>query len=143
MCKHLRSGGVVFVIFLLLCYPVFGHPPAKVALNYDFTNQTLHVEMRHTTNNSRKDYVRKLVVIKNEEEPIIKYYNIQTNTLQFSEDIMIPAQDGDKIAVDAYSKEGGHTFEQIIVEKDKKDEQQSEGKEEGAERSAASLYQAP
>lgn len=101
--------------FLLLSTLVYAHPPAEIELDYNLAKQVLHVQMRHTTHDPREDYIRKIQIIKNENEPIVKRYNIQPNTLEFSEELEIEAEEGDRLTVKAFSREGGTAVNSIIV----------------------------
>lgn len=122
---------VKIILGLAVFLGVFGkvagaHPPSDIELVYVFEQQVLRIEMRHTTHDPREDFIRKVIITKNQDEPVVKYYNIQANTLRFSDDIPLSVNEGDVILIDAYSKEGGHSRGQIVVKQESGDEKEKD-----------------
>lgn len=83
--------------------------------------------MRHTTHDPREDYIRKIEISVNDQEPVVKHYTIQLNTLEFSADVSLPAKEGDLIKLKAFSKEGGSSESTIQVPK--KEEKKTEAEQ--------------
>lgn len=115
----MRRIKLVLFVVLLVMFPnaVNAHPPSDLALSYDLEKQTLYVKMRHTTHDPREDYIRKIEISVNGQEPILKHYTIQLNTLEFSENVSLPAKEGDSIRIKAFSKEGGSSEATMLVPK--------------------------
>jgi len=122
----MRKTKLALIVALLMMIPnaVNAHPPSDLTLSYDLEKQTLYIKMRHTTHDPREDYIRKMEVSVNGQEPILKHYTIQLNTLEFSENVSIPAKEGDSIRIKAFSKEGGSSEATMLVPK--KEEKKSE-----------------
>lgn len=117
--KVLYSALFFAIMISTLCE---AHIFQGVELNYDFEGQTLLVEIKHVARDPREDYVRKLVVFKNGEEVLTKYYKVQINPSQFTEELSVEAEDGDQISVKAYAVEGGSRKQSIVVKEDKKED---------------------
>ena len=115
--------------FLLLGSFVHAHPPSDIQLEYKLAMQVLHIQMRHTTHDPREDFIRKIQIIKNAEEPLVKRYNIQPNTLEFSADIELEAEVGDLITVKAFSREGGTAVQSITISEEEAQDQTSTNKD--------------
>ncbi|MBP9853599.1 MAG: hypothetical protein KBD53_01885 [Candidatus Omnitrophica bacterium] len=113
--------------FILIPHQVQAHPPSDIVMSYDLEKKILSVKMRHTTIDARKDYIRKIEVSVNKGEPIITRYTIQSNTMEFSDNISLPAKEGDTINLKAFSKEGGSTEASLQVPK--KEEKKSDTEE--------------
>ena len=97
---------------------LYAHPPSEMTLEYSADIQTLHILMRHTTHDPREDYIRKIKITKNHEDPVTMRYNIQPNTLEFSKDLKMEAEAGDVITVKAFSREGGSETDSITIQSD-------------------------
>lgn len=118
------------ISIVLISNIVYAHPPSDMVLSYDQEKQLLSVKMRHTTHDPREDYIRKVEISVNGAEIVVKHYTIQLNTLEFSEDVALPAKEGDSITVKAYSKEGGSGVMTIQVpKKANKEEEKPETKQ--------------
>lgn len=122
----MRRIKLALIVALLVIIPKVGnaHPPSDLELSYDLEKQTLYVKMRHTTHDPREDYIRKIEISVNGQEPILKHYTIQLNTLEFSEYVSLAAKEGDSIRIKAFSKEGGSSEATMLVPK--KEEKKSE-----------------
>ncbi|MGE0268176.1 MAG: hypothetical protein AB7S78_06960 [Candidatus Omnitrophota bacterium] len=109
---------ILFIAWVILVPNAgYSHPPSDLELSYDLEKQIFLVKMRHTTHDPREDYIRKLEISVNGQEPVVKHYTIQLNTLMFSDNVSVPAKEGDFIKVKAFSKEGGSSESTLQVPK--------------------------
>ncbi len=61
----------------------------------------LHIEMRHVTSNNRDHYIRRVIITKNSEKPIVLWEVSQPSPSQFIKDVPMVAKVGDSIRVEA------------------------------------------
>ncbi|MBZ0167675.1 MAG: hypothetical protein K8I00_12785 [Candidatus Omnitrophica bacterium] len=121
------TANSIMVGIILLAGRSWAHPPSDMQMDYDDTTKILRVEMRHAVHGSRQDYIRKLVVTVPGKEPIVKYYHMQKNLIQFSDELEISVRTGEEILVEAFSKEGGSKAETYTIpEADKNDQEAGE-----------------
>ena len=98
---------------------VFAHPPSDLKLSYDKDSQTLHIEMKHVASNTRtQDYIRKIQIYKNQEEPTDLIIVKQTTPNSVAKDVSLSAKGGDMIKVKAFSSQGGSAEETLVVPED-------------------------
>ena len=111
-----KTIGIVFMLGLILRTPyALATPPAEIKLEYRATDEKLHIEMAHVSGNVEKHYIHKIEVYKNDELPVVSYYNRQTIPITFVADIAIKAHPGDKLRVKASCIEGGSNEASIVV----------------------------
>lgn len=109
-------------IFLASCavlfnaLPAFAHPP-KIELVYDQELQTLKITITHITNNPREHYIRALMVYKDDEEDPIQDIRsvMQKHPTQYTEEIPLELQSGDKITVKGICSEKGYKVETLLI----------------------------
>ena len=102
-------------LVILVAGLVFAHPPKDMQLKYDETSQTLHIEMVHVTSDMFRNYVYRIVVLKNEEQVINQFFTKQKNPHDAIEDFSLQAVVGDVIRVKAFCKEGGEAEETLTI----------------------------
>jgi len=113
----------LFIIFILtvMVNIASARPPKNLELTYDLESKLLHIELDHIVDDRNEDYIRKLIIQKNEEEPLIKYYRSQTNMRKFIKDIEIDAEVDDVIQVKALSSEGGSASGSLTIIEDQEE----------------------
>ena len=94
-------------ITALISSSVFAHPPREIKMEYDAVQKILKIDMEHVSRNHTRHYIRKIVVTVNDRPPMVEYYRQQVNPAHFTVEIPLEAKGGDKIAIQAYSSEGG------------------------------------
>lgn len=110
---------------IMLAGQAWAHPPSDMQINYDDETKLLRVEMRHNIRSTRQDFIRKIVVTIPEKKPIVKYYHMQKDMMQFSDELEISVRAGEKILVEAFSKNGGSTGETYTIPKANKSDQET------------------
>ena len=111
--KRMLSLLITFLIFMATT--TSAHPPTGMKLDYNQTTGTLHIEMRHVTGNMRKHYIRRILVYKNQEEPISLAIPQQTTPSSMVKDVPLKANPKDVIRVQAFSTDGGSAEETLII----------------------------
>ncbi len=109
---------LALVICFLFNFPsiIASHSPSKVTFQYDFVQKKLHIEMHHVTRKTRKHYIRRLSVYKNDQEVQVFAYNHQATTSIFTQDVDVEAMVGDRFRVQAICMEAGRIDETWTVE---------------------------
>jgi len=105
-------------IFCLLAFCVsmsFATPPVSIALSYDATKGSLHVEAIHPSFNLEKSYVRLMNVYVNGEQIQTLNYFKQNNNNEFTDDVPLTAKAGDVIKVDLFCSLGGEMAQEMTV----------------------------
>ena len=106
---------ILLLILFLLGLPQVWATPPQLTVNYDLASQVLKIEISHVSNNVREHYVRRLVIYKNDREVKSTTFPRQPMPTGLTEEISLPAQEGDQIKVEAFCKEGGTGQASIVV----------------------------
>lgn len=117
---------IFFFFFLLLSLSnrCGAEPITGIHLDYDLKNHTLALTVDHLSRDGREEYVRKIIISKNDKEVLTKYYRIQYRRQYHDDEVLIEAKEGDVLKVKAYASEGG-TFTQSLTVKEKKNSNQA------------------
>lgn len=115
---------IVLVLILIIAMKSYANPMTDLELSYSYDDQILHVEVKHLVKNFNKEFIRKLVVVKNGEEVETKYYQRQGLRDKFVEDVSVMAVEGDKFAVEVFAKEGGSKSAEFTVPAQEQDQEQ-------------------
>jgi len=110
------------LIVFLSAAPAWSRPPGAVTLSYDLKKQSLHIEVEHTIDNRRKEYIYKVEIRVNNGAPIEQYERIQNDIHTYTADIAVKAKDGDRITVKAFAREGGSSSGELTVVDEEKEE---------------------
>lgn len=89
--------------------PVFAHRPSGIDAVYDKDSNKLEITVSHIVSDRREHYIRKLSVFKNDDDPVIKFFTMQTLNYQHNYALDIDIKPGDRIKIEALCKKGGMT----------------------------------
>lgn len=103
------------IIFCGMTGRAMARPPAEINLSYDTEKKNLHIEARHVTSNSRKHFIRRVVVYKNGEEIEKRFYVQQTTAAMLIEDLALEAVPGDVLRVEAVCNEAGRKETTLVI----------------------------
>lgn len=92
------------------------HSPSEITFQYDFVQKKLYIEMRHVTRKTRKHYIRRLFVYKNDQEVQVFTYTHQGPVITFIQDVDLEAVKGDRLRVKAICSDAGRIEETWTVE---------------------------
>ena len=101
--------------FVFISPSLYAHPPSEMKLNYDAKQKLLHIEIKHLSYNPREHHIRRLMIVKNDEQPLISYFSSQKPD-GLSQDVTIDAKKGDIIYVKAYCSDSGTKEETLAIE---------------------------
>ncbi len=94
-------------VFIVQLQSSFAHGPKDIEIDYNEETKTLNVVVHHITQIAKKHYIRKMVIIKNDEEPINRFFYRQYNRLKVIKNVPLEAKDGDVIKIIVYGNKGG------------------------------------
>lgn len=96
---------------------VFSHPPSAVDLTYDKGTKTLHIAVKHVTNDISEHRIRSITVYRNDEEAKSLKYVMQKPS-ELEDDVVVEANPGDILKVKVLSTEGGSKEAVLTVPED-------------------------
>ena len=107
----------LFILFFLVFLVIdsWAHPPSDITLEYDKERKILKILLKHVTEDIQEHRIRKIIVTKNNEEPLKFYYSSQTSPKEFIQEISLEAQSGDTIVVKAICSQAGNKEETLLV----------------------------
>ena len=90
-------------------------PPEAITMNYDAKEKMLHIEVQHNSHNLRQHHLRRIQVLKNDEE--VGTINLTTQTTPSSVSVTVPldANPGDQITVEAQCNKSGPRQEMLTI----------------------------
>jgi len=94
---------------------VSANPPKEIKLNYDKDKNVLIVEVVHITRDRTEHYIRKILVSKNQEEPISSSFVDQPTSTGFTIEIPIDLAVGDTVRVKAVCNKAGFKEETTVI----------------------------
>jgi len=94
---------------------VSANPPKEIKLNYDKDKKVLIVEILHITRDRTEHYIRKILVYKNQEEPISSSFVDQSTSTGFTIEIPIDLAAGDTVRIKAVCNEAGFKEEITVI----------------------------
>ena len=103
----------IFLVLIMLTFPVAANAPSQVSLAYDSQNQSLKVTTTHAIATS-SHYVYKISVDKNGEQVLTKEYKSQPAPT-FTNDYPINATKGDVLKATAHCIIAGSESAEIAV----------------------------
>ena len=117
-----------FTITVLLCLiafvplKIFGHPPSKVELNFDFQTKILNVKVSHSINDVGKHYINKIEVYLDDELMVVQNFKTQKdNKIQEALYFLNEAEAGNKIKVKAICNIFGSKTGEIVIKEQKEE----------------------
>jgi hypothetical protein len=113
LAKIIQSLGVIGWLFIAS----LGHatPPLEMDLAYDQAKGTLDVRFVHPSTNRNKHFIRRIEVIKNNEEPTKYFYGFQPAAREFTYTYDLKAGPQDIITVKAHCEEGGTKEATLVI----------------------------
>ncbi|UCE36149.1 MAG: hypothetical protein JSW00_11420 [Thermoplasmata archaeon] len=109
-------------LLILLSQRAQAHPPSSMALEYDYSTQTLNVTISHSVGDPNSHYVESVEILKNDVESITTDYTSQPSTSTISYTYDISASDGDNFEVTATCNQFGSITEEIQVDEPSPDQ---------------------
>ena len=99
----------IFLSFFLMMVPVLSNAtsPESLELKYDQLVGTLSAQGHHPTQDRFEHYIRRLIVVRNQEEPMKFFVTRQDSVSEFKITVPLKLEPGDKIHVDVYCSQGG------------------------------------
>lgn len=91
------------------------HPPSAIDLKYDAAQKVLSVEIAHVSKNPRKHRIRRVVIMKNNEEIQDLILVTQTTSQGLTLEKPVDAKAGDTISVMSYCSEAGQKTESLVI----------------------------
>ncbi len=107
----------LFILFFLVFLVIdsWARPPSDITLEYDKERKILKISLKHVTEDIQEHRIRKIIVTKNNEEPLKFYYASQTSPKEFIQEISLEAQSGDTIVVKAICSQAGNKEETLLI----------------------------
>jgi hypothetical protein len=90
-------------------------PPSSIDLTYDAAKESLHIDIKHVSENMRKHYIRKITVTKNKEVPSTYFYSSQTSASEMIVDVPMKAMPKDTITVEVVCSEAGRGEQTLVI----------------------------
>lgn len=115
MLKKILLITILLSIVCSFALNVEARPPSQIELAYDREKQSLHVVVKHISDNMRKHYIRKIDVSRNDEDPVPYYFSSQTSAAELIIDIPLEAQPNDVIYVEAVCSEAGRAEQTLVI----------------------------
>ena len=115
IAKNITRMIMVAVLSLNIAVLAQARPPSTIELTYDAQKGSLHVVVKHVSENMRKHYIRKITVTRNKEVPVPYYYSSQTSAAEMMVDIPLKVMPKDTITVEAVCSEAGRGEETLII----------------------------
>src|SRR3989344_1446600 len=98
---YCRVLAFAMIVFWGMTGRAMARPPTEINLSYDAEKGSLHIEARHVTNNTRKHFIRKVIVYNNDEKVEERSYVQQTTAAMLSDDVPLEAFRDDVVRVEA------------------------------------------
>lgn len=98
---------IVIILFISNISLVLAAPATNLKLTYSLDTHMLQVEADHPTDKPDKNFLRRVSIVNNQQEPQDFYFSRQKSPSKFKEDINFQAEVGDHLEVQVYSSEGG------------------------------------
>lgn len=120
----MKKFTITVLLYLIAFVPleIFGHPPSKVELNFDFQTKILNVKVSHSTNDVVKHYIKKIEVYLDDELMVGQNFKTQKdNKIQEALYFLNDAAVGNKIKVKATCSIFGSKTEEIVIEEQKEE----------------------
>ena len=106
---------LMIIVFWGMTGRALARPPTELNLSYDTEKKNLHIEARHVTSGSRKDFIRRVVVYKNNKEVEKRLYVKQTTASMLIEDVALEAGTGDVLRVEAVCNDVGRKETTLVI----------------------------
>ena len=106
---------LLFAGMTILASLAYATPPSQMDLTYDPDKGILHVEAHHPVDNMSTHYLRRLVLYQNGAQVKEMFYFKQNAPVKFTEDIPVPAKEGDVLAVEVSCLKGGSKRAEMTV----------------------------
>jgi len=106
-------------MFVFVSSIVYAHPPQEISLNYDLKTKTLEVQASHNSGGDDDHYIRKVVIRKGDDSPIIVYSNkeqVSPNSFTTNIGLEIETKAGDILSVELYCSKGGKKLETYVIQ---------------------------
>ena len=100
---------LVFLTFGLFLIPLvaLATPPESLELSYDQVAGTMSAQGHHPTQDRFEHYIRRVIVVRNQEEPKKFYVTRQDSVSEFKITVPVKIEPGDKFHVEVYCSQGG------------------------------------
>ncbi len=112
---YCRVLALAMIVFGGMTGRAMARPPTEINLSYDAEAGNLHIEARHVTNNTRKHFIRKVIVYNNDEKVAERSYVQQTTASMLIEDFALEAFPGDILRVEAVCNEVGRKETTLVI----------------------------
>lgn len=102
--KYIMTGmrwALFFCVFLIVPGQALADPPQNLALRFDAKNQILTVNIAHASTFTSLHYIKRVTVMKNNQEIKKTEYTSQPDKTSFSYTYQIPAAENDVLEVTA------------------------------------------
>ena len=111
---------VIFLSCMLTAHLTWARPPSSIDLTYDPKTEILHIDLKHPSSNPQQHHIRKILVYKNNEEPILFHYASQTSAEGTIQDVPLKAKPQDVIRGEAICSDAGCGDQTLIIPADVK-----------------------
>lgn len=111
-----------FIIFLFLsvaiCSPrAWSTPPESLVVEYDLSTGALVIYGSHPTQDRLEHFIRRAVVVRNDDEPQKFYVTRQDSANGFKFNFPFKAEGGDQLQVEVFCSQGGSKTAAIQIPK--------------------------
>ncbi len=97
----------IVVCFLLIAGNVFAHQPDAIEAKYDPKAKALQISIKHTTQNRKEHFIRRIVVLVNDRQVASRNFFFQASNTGMEAEIPLNVTPEDQISIQAYSERGG------------------------------------
>ena len=104
---YLSRVAIISCSVLLMSIKVWATPPENVELAYDMGKGILTISGKHPTQDRLEHFIRRAVVVINQNEPKGFYTTRQNSANGYEFLVPVQAEAGDKIHVEVYCSQGG------------------------------------
>lgn len=99
---------LVLFIFFIFINNLQAHNPTDIAIDPDFNNEILNLNIAHPVSKPNKHYIRRVDAQVDEQEMIVKFFFFQLNDDYANLKMPVPGiKEGKKLKIIAYSTNGG------------------------------------
>ena len=107
---------VFLLISLMVPYCVLGHNPIDIEVQADPASNQITVVIRHPVSNPRNHFIRKVEVVADEREPIVKDFTFQKGDYKRVTVEIPDLQSVEKLVITAYSNRGGSLEKEFLMQ---------------------------
>ena len=106
---------LVAILTVLIPAAAFATPPGDLNLSFDVDKGQITVQGPHPTQEMTEHFIRRVVVVKNDEPARTFYYPRQTSASEFKYTIELSIVPGDNIHVEVHCNQGGSKAGDLVI----------------------------